>query len=191
MSLPALVAACLLAGCGVPDDTRPRALDPADVPEELLEPAPSSTAAPPPEEQPASIEIYLVNRAEDRLEAATRGARHWDIPMRIDALLEGPTEAEADGGLHSAIPAETRRLNIEHLQPTVATIDLSREFTAADDEAELLALAQVVYTVTEQSGVTGVSLLVEGEPQEGTDDGRLDTAGPLRRAHFKDVAPSR
>jgi hypothetical protein len=96
----------------------------------------------------------------------------------IEALLAGPDDAEADVGLTSAIPADTRLLGIS-VQDGLATVDLSGEFLndLAGDTA--VRVAQVVFTLTQfptvdrvtiqLETITAPSLGPEAVPAEGVD----------------------
>jgi spore germination protein GerM len=185
-----LAGAALVAGCGVRGDGAPRALSPESVPEELL--APSTSAAEP--EQPetgAVVTVYLVDNRE-RLRPVQRTL---DSPILITAslrsLLEGATDEEAARGLRSEVPTGTEVNGIDRLDEDVITIDLSEEFAETTAEGELLAQAQIVYTVSELPNVRGVLFLVDGRPREGADDEAKLTSSPLTVADFEDFAPPR
>jgi Sporulation and spore germination len=79
----------------------------------------------------------------------------------LRALLEGPTRAERILRFSSAIPADTRLLGYSAVNRT-AIVDLS-QMPAGGDEA-LLALYQVVYTVTASGSIDAVQLRVAGRP---------------------------
>jgi spore germination protein GerM len=185
------LAAVLLAACGVPDDTRPRALDPADVPEELLASSTSSTEVPDEGGARRSVDIYLVN-GDGLLEPVTRRVSSTSNKTLLDELLAGASDADADRGLRSEIPPNTRLLGIDVLQDdNVLTIDLSTQFASAVGDGELLAQAQVVWTATQGGRADGVFFLVDGEQREGTNDEGVITAEPLTRADFAELVRER
>ncbi len=82
----------------------------------------------------------------------------------LDALLAGPTADEAASvpGLSTEIPEGTELFGVT-MDGSVATVDLSAEFAAADDPETAMAVAQVVFTVTRFEGVTEVMIEQEGE----------------------------
>src|SRR3990170_252090 len=84
----------------------------------------------------------------------------------LEQLLAGPTDAEAEAGLHSEIPEGTELLDLA-IEDGIATVDLSGEY---DDGGGSLAmftrLAQVVYTLTQFPTVEGVTFELDGEPVE-------------------------
>ena len=71
----------------------------------------------------------------------------------------------------------------------VPLIDVNESLTGVDGEEQMLALAQLVFTLTGLPGVNGVSFARDGRPVEvPTADGELKR-GPLRRQDFAAVAP--
>ena len=69
----------------------------------------------------------------------------------------------------------------------VVTIGVSREFTEVAGGNQLLATAQVVFTVTEFPGVEAVRITADGSPVEvPTDDGLTDE--PVGRDDYASVA---
>jgi spore germination protein GerM len=184
----ALAAAAALAGCGVQGDGAPRALSPESVPEELI--APSTSAVEPQEpERGSAATVYLVDN-RDRLQAVER-----TLPGRVlvtevlDSLLQGTTDEEADDGLRSEVPTGTAINGIDRLDEDVIAVDLTEEFAETTADGELLAQAQIVFTVSELPNVSGVLFLVDGRPREGADDEAKLTSSPLTVEDFADFAP--
>jgi spore germination protein GerM len=69
------------------------------------------------------------------------------------------------------------------------TVDLSEQFVTLGGSAQLIALAELVYTATGRPGVGQVSFTLEGEPtQVPTGDGEL-SSDPLTRSDYQDLAP--
>ena len=183
-----LVPVVLIAGCGVRGDGAPRALSPDVVPEELVAP---STSVPQPD-QPESGQattVYLVDN-KDHLRPVSR---MLDSPVLIvnvlDSLFQGATDEEAEEGLRSEVPAGTSVNGIDRLDADVIAVDLSKEFAETTADGELLAQAQIVYTVTELGNVRGVLFLVDGRPREGADDEAKLTSAPLTVDDLQDFAP--
>ena len=184
-----LAGASLVAGCGVRGDGAPRALAPDAVPQELLAPS-SSVPQPDQPESGQTATVYLVDN-KDHLVAAPR---MLDSPVLIvnvlDSLLQGATDEEAEQGLRSEVPAGTTVNGIDRLDEDVIAVDLSEEFADTTADGELLAQAQIVYTVTELGNVRGVLFLVDGRPREGADDDAKLTSSPLTVDDFEDFAPT-
>jgi spore germination protein GerM len=184
----AVVGMALLAGCGVQGDSAPRALAPEAVPEELLAPSTSVVES---DEPPtgAVTTVYLVDN-RDRLRPVLRSMPSPVlIKGALDSLLEGATDEEADEGLRSEVPTGTTVNGIDRLDEDVIAVDLSEDFAGTTADGELLAQAQLVYTVSELPNVRGVLFLVDGRPREGADDDAKLTSSPLTVEDFEDFAP--
>ena len=184
-----LAATALVAGCGVQGDGAPRALSPEVVPQDLTAPS-TPTARPDQPESGAVATVYLVDNKE-HLRAVPR---MLDSPVLIvtvlESLFEGATDQEAAEGLRSEVPAGTSVNGIDRLDEDVIAVDLSEEFAETTADGELLAQAQIVYTVSELANVRGVLFLVDGRPREGADDQAKLTSSPLTVDDFEDFAPT-
>jgi spore germination protein GerM len=183
-----VTAVALLAGCGVQGDGAPRNLSPDAVPGDLLAPS-TSVAQPDSPAGGAPATVYLVDNKEKLRPVERTLPRPVLIATVLDALLEGATDQEADGGLRSEVPAGTELNGIDRLGRDVIAIDLSKEFADTTADGELLAQAQIVYTVSELPNVHGVLFLVDGRPREGADDNAKLTSSPLTVDDFADFAP--
>jgi spore germination protein GerM len=105
----------------------------------------------------------------------------------LEALLDGPTQAERAADLGTTINAGTtlRGLTIED---DVATVDLDATFV--DQETPAIAvgsLAQIVYTLTQFDRIQGVVFQVDGSPL--TNFGGYEIDGAQRRTNFADQLP--
>ncbi|HEX2090206.1 MAG TPA: Gmad2 immunoglobulin-like domain-containing protein [Actinomycetota bacterium] len=82
--------------------------------------------------------------------------------LALTALFRGPSARERRAGVESVLPDGTALRGI-NLANGTATVDLSREISGTSGEEELrLALAQVVYTVTQFRTVKAVRFEFEG-----------------------------
>jgi germination protein M len=89
-----------------------------------------------------------------------------ETPLRgaLEALVAGPTAAEAALGFLTAIPAGTEVLGV-NLSDGLATVDLSGEFDDGGGSLSMQArLAEVVFTATQFPEVTGVDFRLDGTP---------------------------
>lgn len=176
-----------VAACGVQADRNPQNLSAEDVPYALLEAATStSTSTTVPGAPKAAVSIFLV--AGDRLHPVARQVTEPPtVAKALSVLLAGPEEDEVVAGLRSAInPAAS--LVPSRLDPATLSVDLSTEFVQGPTSEQVLGLAQIVFTVTEITGVTGVRFSLEGAPiQVPTPSGT--TSSPLGREAFSDLAP--
>ena len=92
-------------------------------------------------------------------------------------------------GLSSAIPAP-EAVGTVSLAGGQATVALGVQFAAAPAPAQLLAIAQIVFTATGVEGVVGVRFSIGGAPIGiPLPDGTV-TAEPVSRDAFPNLAPS-
>jgi hypothetical protein len=175
-----------LAACGVPADSVPRVIPPDDLPAELVEPAP---AAPVPTTVPVTerMSVYLV--LDDRLVEASRDTQSPPRPrLALAALLAGPTAEEAAAGIRTAI-GTTSGVATGDVQGGTVEVELGPSFEAAGGSEQVLAIAQIVYTLTAVPGVDGAAFTLSGRAVEvPRGDGTL-TGEALRRDAFPHLAP--
>jgi hypothetical protein len=178
-----VAAAFFVAGCGVPTDGHPRSIDPDNVPFGLLDLAPATTTTSP---GPAdSIEVFLVGG--DRLLAVRRSVPDaTSLQARLDALLMGATEQEAQLGLRTALAFSSGL--VSEISGSTARIDFGEAFGVPDPE-QVLAIAQIVFTATAMDGIDRVAFFVRGRPVEApAQDGTLRSE-PFMRGDFALLAP--
>lgn len=177
-----LIVCCLAAGtavaaCGVPTQDRPEALI-IDAPE------PTSTAEPMVDE--GAVGLWFIRGSQ--LEEVSRPGGPADVHAALDLLAAGLTPAEVAGGLRTALAPQTLRHSGPTADEPVVTVAVTREFTGLGGGNQQLAVAQIVWTVTEFPGVDEVRFSVDGRPLEvPTDEGLTDE--PVDRADYRSVAP--
>lgn len=151
-----VLALLALTGCGVPLDAAPEPVE--------IEPFEASVVEPTPVEGLEAVPMYLVE--DGVLVPVTR-----DLPPPrtvssvLSSLLDGTTTPEERTGLRTSIPGETELIDVE-MEGSTARIDLSRGFAAVGGDEELLAVAQIVLTVTELEEVDSVLFELEGVPTD-------------------------
>jgi spore germination protein GerM len=152
-SLTSIVILCgLIVGCGVPVDEAPVAVE--------VEYEPASRMAARAGESLVAASMYLVRG--ERLIPVTRDLPGPpDLTAIVASLLDGPTDPEMRSQLRTAIPAGTRTLDVE-VEGDIAYVDLSREFATVGGQEEILAIAQIVLTLTAVDGVEWVGFLLNG-----------------------------
>ncbi len=173
-----LVAALLLTGCGVRSEDRPEPVTTAAAPSPAM--GNGSPAAGP------RLTVFFIRGAdlapvERRTDATTTAAA-------IDRLVEGPTRAEVSTGIRTALPPEVVGVD-EVLPDGLVTVSVTRGFTGITGSNQLLAVAQIVWTLTDLPTVTTVRFVVEGTPVEVPTDGGL-TDRPVGRDDYRSVAPA-
>jgi spore germination protein GerM len=173
----ALVAAALVTGCGVQAQ---------DTAEAVATGAPTATQSANGDQQAGPrLTVFLVRDTtltpvERRIDAATPAAA-------LDQVVEGPTRAEAGAGIRTALSPEV--VGVEEVLPNgTTTVSVTRGFAGITGGNQLLATAQVVWTLTELSTVERVRFTVEGLPVEVPTDAGL-SADPVNRDDFRSVAP--
>ena len=161
----AAVAAGTAAGCGIPPEDSATLARAEDVPFDLLAEIPETTTSTINAPNGASMSratIFLVQG--ERLAPVDR-----DIPAPpsgegvIEALERGPTRSEASLGLRSALVGADVMRSIG-VSGGIASVDLGTGFTDIVGRDQIMALAQIVSTVTGLPGVGRVAFTLEGVP---------------------------
>jgi spore germination protein GerM len=160
-----VVAILALAGCGVPVDRSPSALPRKGVPFGLLQPSPRSsttTSVVSPVQSP--VKIFLI-AASGHLVAVPRAVptASESLATVLDALVKGPTNTELATGLESAVPAQTVVLGAVIGTDDVATVNLGGTFGQLVGQAQIQAVAQIVFTAAALPDVSGVSFELAGK----------------------------
>ena len=173
--LGTVLAVLLVAGCGVPQDDEPRALEPQDVP--FASAGPSAVDDP---EGTGRVGLYFV-RDGQVVPTSRRVENAVTTPELVRLLFRGPASPEFDEGLGSVIPAT---LSVDD----VVVQDGTAVVTLAGPRSEVrlmqpLAYAQIVATLTPQR-VGGVRFRLDGRDlRVPRGDGSL-TSVPLRRDDY-------
>ena len=181
-SAGALVAVLLLAGCGVPQDDSPRALEPQEVP--FASPTTSRAAA--------AVGDREVDLGFVREEAVVLSSRTVEDPRTTEEVLEllfaGPSPDERAAGLSTLLPST---VTVEQVEVTDGTAVVTLD---GPDDSEVLRLqplayAQVVATLT-PGRVTGVRFrLDDTDLRVPREDGSL-TNQPLSRRDYAGLLAS-
>lgn len=158
-----LVAAALAsAACGIPTDDKATVASPESVPFDLLGEAPSVTATTLPFAPTEKATVFLVQG--ERLAPVQR---ELPAPVSVDSVLEalaaGPTATEVQLGLRTALLAPGL-MESAGVSGGIATVDLGQPFTEIAGRDQILALAQIVSTVTGLPGVGRVRFTLDGQP---------------------------
>jgi spore germination protein GerM len=159
----ALVAAALVAaGCGVSPQGHATLAAPGSVPFDLLGQTPSATAT--------TLQISPTDKATIFLVQGERLApvqRELPAPVSVESVLEalaaGPTATEVQLGLRTALLA-SGLMHSGGVSGGIATIDLGQPFTEIAGRDQIVALAQIVSTVTGLPGVGRAAFTLDGNP---------------------------
>ena len=167
-----MLATVLTSGCGVSAESRAHRLD---------EEQPGAAKEAQPGAEP-TLQIYLVRAG--RLFPVTRPATEASPESAMKELLAGPTAAEGDAGISTAISPSTRLRTVREGRGVV-TVDLSE----VKGGEQIVAVAQIVFTLTALPDVEAVRLEVDGEPADAPRAHGDLTRAPLRRTDFAELAP--
>jgi spore germination protein GerM len=134
----------------------------------------------------AAVDIYSYDARDERLirmavevEDTTLATilRQLQAPARQSGLPAGNPLDDAD--VIRAVEVSRGR----------AVVDLAEEFNEISGSAQLIALAEIVYTATGRPGIGQVTFTLEGSPIETPrGDGSL-TSEPLTRSDYQRLSP--
>lgn len=171
-----------LAGCGVPEEGRANRIQEADVPFGLLDEQSTTTVA----RSGRPVQVYLFS--DDRLAAVDRTLPDdGGLVQLVELVIAGPNELERAIGATSSVPVGT--VSSVGESRGIAQVDLAESFGDIRSGDQLVALGQLVYTLTGQPGIGGVEFSLDGDPIEvPLGDGTFSDA-PLSRDDFAALAP--
>ena len=181
-SLCVLVAS--LAACGLPTDRPPAFVADEDVPFGLL--AVTTTTAPPPARSagPRATNVCFVR--DGSVVEVPRPVAEPSAEAALTELRAGPTQAEQAAGLRTALLTEDP-VRVVTITAGVARTELTASFAIGGTQDAILALAQLVCTLTAQPGVGQVAFTLDGSPVEvPRGDGSL-VAGAVTRDDYASV----
>jgi len=179
--------ALALAACGIPTQQQPSSISPSRVPLGLASPAGAGTTPTQPNtKSEVQVTIYLLNADN------TLAPLHRFVPVPaplssiITALLAGPTQADENDGVYTAIPSDVAVLPAAPPQGSVVTVNFNDAFgqiTGADAE---LAIYQVVATVVLAQGKLGTGVLfeIDGQPTSVPVSSGAEVSGPVYLSQF-------
>jgi spore germination protein GerM len=185
---PAVVTALALAGllsaCAVGVDETPRDIDQGTI---VLRNGSDAAQA------GGAGRIYLtvpgVTGEPTRLRSVAR-----DVPDDPDAvvaaLLAGPNTDEFADQLRSAVPDGLQVLSLQRRPGGVLELDVTDEIQQLSGDAQVLALAQIVYTMSDLDGVTSVRISVNGQSVQWPDGSGELSVGPLTVYDFPGLEPT-
>jgi spore germination protein GerM len=154
-----LVTIALASACGVPQQRKAELVSQDRVPDALRTDA---TVAAPLVPITAPVDLWFVREGHlTTVQHSISGSR--DAQAVVGELLAGPTDAERQDGLRSAIPNPSAIASVA-LTGGVVTVDLTQEFADIPAGDQLLAVGQLVLTLTDLRGVGLVSFTLAGAP---------------------------
>ena len=182
------LAISVVAGCGVPGgDATPIASD--DLPAALRTSTTSSTALPSDETgKSGAVTVYWI-RDKLLVPEAIEFESVPDVERVVSLLERGPTSTERAPEVRSAV-SQARVIRSVARDDERVIVELSDDFSEVVGSDQVLALGQIVATVTAVPGVTEVEFQRGGESLEvPVPDGSL-VQRPVTRADYVSLLPS-
>ncbi len=188
--LGAVAAIGATAACGIPTNGTPTPIAKADVPFHLLNPVTPTTIrhVVRPEPTVPGI-IYLVAPTQHVIAVSRQVRTPATLTEVLAALLDGPTATESKFGLQTFLSGSTTQVRAD-VSGGIATVDfLSADPVQVVGPDPTLAIAQVVFTATEQPGVTEVRFEIDGKPIDVPTASGAQVPGPVDRTSYQPQAP--
>jgi len=107
----------------------------------------------------------------------------------LRALFKGPNSQELQETMRSAIPTGTRLIDVTQ-KGSVLVVDVSNELQQLNGEALIDGVAQIVLTASEITGVSQVSITIDGVPQQWPAFNGESKSRPLTRYDFPGLVVS-
>lgn len=109
----------------------------------------------------------------------------------VTVLLRGPTNAETAQGVDTAIttPTSTRVIGVS-VSAGIATVNLTSAFAQITGPGLIVAVAQIVFTVTQEPSVTGVLFEIASQPVAVPLASGTLASAPVNRLGFAALAPA-
>jgi len=176
-----LVGGLALAACGIPTQRQPSSISPSRVPLHLASPGGAGTTTTQPDaKSEVQVTVYLLNADNDLVPLHRFVQVPAPLSSIITAMLGGPTQADENDGVYTAIPSDVAMISPPATQGLVVTVNFNDAFgqiTGADAE---LAVAQVVATVVAQGKPeTSVLFEIDGQPISVPISSGAQVSGPV------------
>lgn len=180
----ALVAGLVLVGCGFGPQRSAEVVDDDEVPFQLLDP--EAPLLLPQADAPETESVSLCYLGDDQLvEVDDELHRPVDVDDVVAALTELPQDAPRP--LRTALGGQF--VEDVSVRSGIARVDLRAEVAAVGSDDQLLAVAQLVCTLTARPGIGLVSFSLAGSPVDvPRSDGSL-TSSPVSRDDYRDLLP--
>jgi spore germination protein GerM len=157
--LALLASSAVMAGCGFPDQDRARPVAADELPAGLR-PDSIPDATVPVDSERATV--WLVDN-DTLVPVRHQVAAPATVESVSAELLAGPSEAEQERGLRSALPDPTVVVGAQ-LSRGMATVALTPTFVEISPHDQLLAVGQFVMTLTGLPGVGSVQFTLDEVP---------------------------
>lgn len=191
LRLAAVVLALGATGCSIPEDEGAVELS-GSVPFGLLETT-TTTATTTPDDASQQVTVYLLETIDgtSRLVGVPRDvavdAGAQQVLANLFTVRPDAAERPAEAGLSTALPASATLLSATPAADGILVVDVRGLFGNEGIQGNELrnALAQVVWTATEDESVDAVTFRNDGQPVQAlVDDGEI-AEGPVDRADYR------
>jgi spore germination protein GerM len=171
----------VVAACGVPAEDSPREIPTPPAPYRAL------TSPEPSESRPGPVAYRLFLVRDHQIVATTRTLPVYPSPeQQIQDLVAGPTAAERDSGLSSALTGVSIIRGVR-VTDGIATVDVAEDVPDTGRTDRVLAYAQLVCTLSTRPEVTAVVFRLNGQRLSvPRSDGSL-SPGPLTASDYASV----
>ena len=179
----------VFAACGIPTASSPSPIAKSDVPFHLLNPPTTTSTVPGALPTVGVAELIYLVAPSGHLVAATREvAVPASLTQVMGALLAGPTAKESATGVQSFLNSTGVQVMVA-AAGGVAIVSFATNPIQVVGPDQTLAIAQAVFTVTQQPGVTGVTFAIAGKAIEVPTAAGAQVPGPVGRADYLPQAP--
>lgn len=175
----ALLLAVLVAGCGVTSEDSARQVEPPGGTRPVW---PSQTSAPD-DTGAVPVRLYMVH--DGQIVPTVRHVSAKPSPGELLAdLLAGPTDAEQQAGLTSALLGDDIITGVRLATGDHAVVELAPGLDETSRNDNVLAFGQIVCTLTAEPPITGVSFTSDGQAVDIPIADSSLSAGPLTTADY-------
>jgi spore germination protein GerM len=172
-ALTVLTVVFSTTACGLGADDAPRTIAESDQ-RPLVDVSPGLVSA-------GTGRVYLERTDETGRSLLVAVARQitTDPVAVVNALLIGPTDEEQQQGLGSAIPPDTVLTSVRYTATDMVRVDLTDDILESTGDDLVSALAQIVFSLGELSGVERIDITVDGQAQDWPRGDGSFTSEPL------------
>lgn len=183
-----VAVATVLSACGIPTDRSPRPFDRTQtIP--LQPPRPASRDVLPASGQRIFFIAGVGANGAGRLVQVVRDV-HATAREVLGELFKGPTDLERGRRVQTAIPTDTTLLDVKSEAADTIAVYLDNALSGTAGERQILAVAQIVYTVTALEGIRKVRILVNNARREWPTEDGTPRSEPLTRFTYARFDPS-
>lgn len=187
-SAAVFLAAAILVGCGVPEDSSPRPLNLGE-PTTTRNYLPTEPSVLTLDENEEFVTIYFdSDQGDQQISGVLRLAEQPVMPEDIlEILLAGPSERETEEGFVSYLPAASELLNTRTEGSVfVANFRSGSRLEELSGMQMYLAAGQIVLSITENSDIEGVLVEIGGSALT-LPSNRGDLNTPARSENYQDL----